>query len=110
MALNQRQQLKQLQKLSPQQLLAIRLLELPALEIEESIKQELNDNPALEEGKDYSDEQDMDMENAEEATDATANEDISLGDYLYEDDIPDYKLAEMSSKEERKEITPYNNE
>ena len=39
------------QKLSPQQIQLIRLLELPAIELEERVKHELEDNPALEEGK-----------------------------------------------------------
>ena len=44
-----RQQLQQ--KLSPQQIQMIRLLELPAIELEEKVKHELEENPALEEGK-----------------------------------------------------------
>ena len=43
-----RQQLQQ--KLSPQQIQLIRLLELPAIEFEEKVKHELEENPALEEG------------------------------------------------------------
>jgi RNA polymerase sigma-54 factor len=109
MALKQQQQLKQQQRLSPQQIQTIRMLELPALEIEERIKNELDENPALEEGLDYSDEQDFDAEdNASDNRDL--NEDLSLGDYINEDDIPDYKLMEISNKEERKEIVFFNNE
>ena len=40
------------QKLSPQQIQIIKMLELPTLELEERINQELVDNPALEEGHD----------------------------------------------------------
>ncbi|MDR0393779.1 MAG: RNA polymerase factor sigma-54 [Tannerella sp.] len=111
MALKQQQQFKQQQRLSPQQILTIRMLELPALEIEERIKNELDENPALEEGKDFSDEQDPEY-NAEENTadNQGSNEDLSLGDYMNEDDIPDYKLAEMSNKEERKESVLFDNE
>ena len=113
MALKQQQQLKQQQRLSPQQIQTIRMLELPALEIEERIKHELDENPALEEGKEYPDEQDSDTdyndgENDHDNTDH--NEDISLGDYINEDDIPDYKLAEISNREERRESTPFNSE
>ena len=111
MTLKQRQHLKQQQRLSPHQLQTIRLLELPALELEENIKQELDDNPALEEGKDFSDEQQDDFEGDDFNVDKNdPNEDLSLGDYMYEDDIPDYKLAEMNSREERKESMPYNNQ
>ena len=45
--LSQRQTLTQTQTLSPQQLLTVKLLELPALELEERVKTELQDNPAL---------------------------------------------------------------
>ena len=107
MSLIQQQQLKQQQRLSPQQLLAIRMLELPALELEESIKQELDENPVLEEGKDISDELDDDFE-AEE--NSNPNEDLALDDYSSEDDIPAYKLAEISNREERREVTPFNNQ
>jgi len=110
MALKQRQQLKQQQRLSPQQIQTIRMLELPALEIEERIKNELDENPALEEGIDYADEPDTDYSDEGNTDTQDSNEDLSLGDYMNEDDIPDYKLAEISSKEERKESTPYNNE
>ena len=111
MALKQRQQLKQQQRLSPQQLLAIRMLELPTLEIEDSIKNELDENPALEEGVEHPDEQneDFDIDTDHAETNSVA-EDLSLGDYMYEDDIPDYKLAEICSREERNESSPYNNQ
>ena len=111
MSLIQQQKLKQQQRLSPQQLLIIKMLELPALEIEESIKQELDENPALEEGKELSDEQDNDFDADENSMDTNnPNDDLALGDYMSEDDIPEYKLAEISNREERKEITPYNNQ
>ncbi|MDR1525020.1 MAG: RNA polymerase factor sigma-54 [Tannerella sp.] len=109
MALKQQQQLKQQQRLSPQQIQTIRMLELPALEIEERIKNELDENPALEEGLDHSDEQDYDMEN-DAPDNQDFNEDLSLGDYISEDDIPEYKLTEISNKEERKDIVFFNNE
>ena len=108
MALKQQQQLKQQQRLSPQLIQTMRMLELPALEIEERIKNELDENPALEEGKDHSDEQDSEYNDEENITDnQDSNEDISLGDYINEDDIPAYKLAEISNKEERKESAPF---
>ena len=111
MALKQQQQLKQQQRLSPQLIQTMRMLELPALEIEERIKHELDENPALEEGKDYPDEQDTDFGNDENTTDnQDSNEDISLGDYISEDDIPAYKLAEISNNEERKESAPFSSE
>lgn len=87
----QEQALQQLQSLSPQQLLIVKLLELPTVELEERVRAEILDNPALEEGKDATDIQ----ETSEQLIDKEINnDDISLGDYLTEDDIPDYKLQE----------------
>ena len=106
MALRQQQSLKQQQRLSPQQIQTIRMLELPALEIEERIKHELDENPALEEGADYSEEPDSGYDDDNN----DSNEDISLGDYINEDEIPEYKLTEINNREERKESTPFNNE
>ena len=50
--LKQKLQQKLLQKLSPQQIQMIKLLEVPTLQIEQRIKKELEENPALEEGPD----------------------------------------------------------
>ena len=106
--LKQQLQQKLQQKLSPQQIQLIRLLELPAIELEERIKHELEDNPALEEGKDIAD--DFERTDNEGVDDITTNEtdtDLSLGDYMSEDDIPDYKLREISEKTDRKEDIPF---
>ena len=106
--LKQQLQQKLQQKLSPQQIQLIRLLELPAIELEERIKHELEDNPALEEGKDIAD--DFERTDDEGVDDITTNEtdtDLSLGDYMREDDIPDYKLREISEKTDRKEDIPF---
>lgn len=110
--LKQQLQQKLQQKLSPQQIQLIRLLELPAIELEERIKHELEENPALEEGKELSDEFDAAGEGFDDelsATDGGADGDVdlSLGDYRNEDDIPDYKLNEISSKKEKKEDIPF---
>lgn len=79
------------------------------MEMDERIKQELEENPVLEEGYDTSPEHDTD-EDAFDREDVNAsgeNTDFSLGDYLTEDDIPDYKLAQISSQAERKEDIPF---
>ena len=100
-----------LQTLSPQQLLLIRLLELPTMELEERIHAEIFDNPALEEGKeisepDNSDDYDIDFNESDSYN--NNNEDITLGDYRTEDDIPDYKLQEHNrSKGETMEEIPF---
>lgn len=99
MALKQQLEQKLQQRLSPQQIQVIRLMELTNLELEERIKQEIIDNPALDEisiGSDGEEnslsKDDMPMNN-----DEGENEDLSLGDYLSEDDIPDYKLMQFES-------------
>ena len=106
--LKQQLQQKLQQKLSPQQIQLIRLLELPAIELEERIKHELEDNPALEEGKDIADDfERTDEVGGDDISTGETETDISLGDYMTEDDIPDYKLREISEKTERKEDIPF---
>jgi RNA polymerase sigma-54 factor len=86
----------------------IKLLELPTIELEERVKQELEENPALEEGTDAPD--DFDLITNEPASDTATNDtdtDLSLGDYLTEDDIPDYKLRELRERAELKEEIPF---
>ena len=97
------------QTLSPQQILVVKLLELPTMELEERVRAEILDNPALEEGKDIS-EQDHSEEFDNDFNDdqSYTNEDISLGDYRTEDDIPDYKLQEHNrSRGEIAEEIPF---
>lgn len=96
---------QQVQTLSPQQILVVKLLELPAVELEDRVRAELLENPALEEGKEETTVDDL-SENAE--NDQSDNEYDSLGDYLTEDDIPDYKLQERNkSKGEQAEEIPF---
>lgn len=101
------------QKLSPLQIQQIKMLELSSLEIEDRIRQELEDNPALDQTDDW---ENPDGEHGEdelyEQNDydkkQDSTEDISLGDYLTEDDIPDYKLQSNNySKEQQYEQIPY---
>lgn len=104
--IRQIQQNRLLQKLSPQQIQLVKLLEIPSLEMTERIMQEVDENPALELGEnlDFEKEEDIVFENGEEGD----NEDFSLGDYASEDDIPDYR-SQMSSggtPEERRERMP----
>lgn len=96
---------QQVQTLSPQQILVVKLLELPAVELEDRVRAELLENPALEEGKEETTVDDL-SENAD--NDQSDNEYDSLGDYLTEDDIPDYKLQERNkSKGEQAEEIPF---
>ncbi|WP_294628360.1 RNA polymerase factor sigma-54 [uncultured Bacteroides sp.] len=105
----QSQAQQQVQTLSPQQILVVKLLELPAVELEDRIHAELLENPALEEGREENavDEY-ADADSAEDDAEGDANDYDSLSDYLNEDDIPDYKLQENNrSKDERAEDIPF---
>ena len=76
MAINQKQVLSLQQKLSPQQIQMIKLLELPTVQLEQRIKQEIEENIVLEE---------------EERSDEEEPQQISVEEYLREDDTPSYK-------------------
>lgn len=90
MALKQHQELKQTQRLSPLQMQVIKLVELNSVEVEDRIKQELEDNPALEGD---TPESQADTLNEERNDDAPiSEEEMVLGDYSSEDDVPDYRL------------------
>ena len=100
--LNQRLQQKLLQKLSPQQIQMIKLLEVPTLQIEQRIKKELEENPALEEG---AEEEEIPAETEDDQVDEKDKDqdEFTIDDYIEEDDIPDYRLqAKNYSKDEDK--------
>jgi RNA polymerase sigma-54 factor len=100
--LKQRLQQKLLQKLSPQQIQMIKLLEVPTLQIEQRIKKELEENPALEEGAEDEDDNIEPEDEQFEETDKD-QEEFTIDDYIEEDDIPDYRLQEKNySKDEDK--------
>jgi len=105
--LKQQLQQKLQQKLSPAQIQVIKMLEVPTLELEERIRQELEENPALEDGPELdseTEEHDDDL-NAE---DGGNNDDIDLDEYMADDDIPDYKLkANNTSKDDKHEDIPF---
>lgn len=104
MALKQQLQLKQQQKLSPLQMQVIKLTELPVIELEERIKQELEDNPALEEGLEPTEntsEFDDDFSPEDDAN--ITQEEITLGDYLNEEEIPDYQLRDNNRQNNEKQ-------
>ncbi|MBE9469501.1 MAG: RNA polymerase factor sigma-54 [Bacteroidetes bacterium] len=103
--LKQKLQQKLLQKLSPQQIQMIKLLEVPTMQLEQRIKKEIEENPALEEGSDKDDllGNDNDDENFD---DDKEKDEFTLDDYLNEEDTPTYKLSEnnYSKNDEIKEI------
>ncbi len=93
MALKQHQHLKQTQRLSPLQMQVIKLIELNSIELEDKIKQELEENPALDEVIER-DEVDHDVKNDEDDyAELLSEEDIVKGDYTSEEDMPDFRLS-----------------
>jgi len=94
--LKQYLQFKLSQKLSPQQIQLMKLIQLPTQAFEQRLKQEMEENPALEGGKDepenYDDTYD-EFDNSDDSYDdsETIGEDINVDEYLSDDDIPDYR-------------------
>lgn len=86
------QQQKQQLKLSPAQIQAMRMLELPACELQACINEELQKNPALEEGREANEEMDFnEMEGSEETYEnPLQNADFNYDDYVQDDDTHDY--------------------
>ena len=105
--LKQRLQQKLLQKLSPQQIQVIKLLEIPTMLLEQRIKKELEENPILEEGENY--ESDTEQENGATEDDVNKNDDeFTLEDYLNDEDTPSYKLStNNTSKDDKHEDIPF---
>jgi RNA polymerase sigma-54 factor len=110
---NLRQGLNQklLQKLSPQQIQLMKLLQIPVANLEQRIKEEMQDNPALEEGADqeedeYDTDADDDTSNDDDEELSEREEDISIDEYLVDDEIPDYKTSVNNSSpdDERREM------
>ncbi|MFA8449129.1 MAG: RNA polymerase factor sigma-54 [Bacteroidales bacterium] len=103
--LNQKLQQKLLQKLSPQQILLMKLLQIPSVAIEQRIKQEIEENPALEDmadpdqfDADTSENAESDNYNEEKQEDEYNKEDeFDLSDYMEDDDTPSYKLSSNNS-------------
>lgn len=112
--LKQDLRLKQLLKLSPQQIQLMKLVQLPTLAFEEVVKQEIEENPALEDDShdDHYDSADsFDSEN--EFDDSGDNEiidapDINIDEYLSDDEVPSYRMQSnnYSDDDEEKEL-PY---
>ncbi|MGB3947681.1 MAG: RNA polymerase factor sigma-54 [Bacteroidia bacterium] len=101
---------KLLQKLSPQQIQLMKLLQLPTIALEQRIKEEIELNPALEEGPEMDEESNSDFEdeNYDDVAkeDANQRDDFSISDYMDEDEGSSYKTKanNTSPDEERKEI------
>ena len=133
--LKQSLQQKLLQKLSPQQIQLMKLLQLPAVALEQRIKEEIEVNPALEEGApedaDEQDDQQDEVEEIEEAVEENEGEEIEkvkeefdnsgeeevrdrsaddfdVEDYITDEDVPYYKtVANNSSADDEKTEMPF---
>ena len=101
-------QQKLLQKLSPQQIQVIKLLELPGLMLEQRIKKELEENPVLEiENEEYSS-SDEDFSNELKSNEDHDNEEFSVSDYLNEEDYPSYRYnTQNTSKDDKVADIPF---
>jgi RNA polymerase sigma-54 factor len=101
---------KMMQKLSPQQIQLMKLLQIPTANLEERIKEELEANPALEEGDDTKEVFDIEEENdydSDGEIDSDSRDEVDLGEYLnqyLEDDPATYKMREDHDSEEMKSI------
>ena len=92
--LKQSLKLKLSQKLSPQQIQLMKLIQLPVLDFEQKLKQEIEENPALEI---------TELINNDEFND----ENIDVEDYINDDEIPDYKLNSYNSSNKDENSIPY---
>ncbi|MCF6349272.1 MAG: RNA polymerase factor sigma-54 [Flavobacteriaceae bacterium] len=107
--LKQSLQYKLLQKLSPQQIQLMKLIQLPTQAFEQKVKQEIEENPALDSGKENNDDADSDLQNElDDAGTETIETEVNIDEYLSDDETPSYKLQSnnYSSDDDEKNI-PY---
>ncbi len=103
---------KLLQKLSPQQIQLMKLIQLPTQAFEERLKQEIEENPALDTGKDepenFEDTLANDIDYDDSGNEKIDTDDINIDEYLSDDEYPSYKTQtnNYSSDDEEKQI-PY---
>lgn len=107
LSLTQEQRLQQ--KLSPSQIQVVKLLELPSCELGQRINEELQENPALEEGSDVdmdvNVDEDVDVE--EDYTNPLQNEDFDYNQYIQDDETPEYRYHDVSGGEEEQKDIPF---
>lgn len=106
--LKQSLQYKLHQKLSPQQIQLMKLIQLPIMAFEQRIKQELEENIALDSGKEETEDIDDLYDNTHDDTQDNENDDFNVDDYLSDDEIPDYRTkANNYSPDDEEIIMPY---
>lgn len=108
MALKQQLAQRLEQRLSPQQIQLMKLLQVPTMELDQRIKQEIEENPALEEGADHEDD---DFDNTDDFDDdSDSDDDFDLSDYI-DDESSDYKTqANNHSKDDEERVIPLSGE
>ena len=94
--------LKLSQKLSPQQIQLMKLIQLPTLDFEQKIQREIEENPALEQGQNSSDEN-----NDEGQDDYSDSDDLNIDEYINYDDTPSYKLSSNNSGNQEDKNIPF---
>ena len=109
MALKQYLAQKLEQRLSPQQIQLMKLLQVPTMELDQRIKQEIEENPALEEGSESS-EDEFDNQDEYDEKDSDDDMDFDISDYM-DDDTPDYKTqVNNHSKDDEERVIPLSGE
>lgn len=99
--LKQRLSLKLQQKLSPQQIQVIKLLELPVMVLEQRIKKEIEENPALEVSENDNDHEQEEQIDLQEQNDDTSDEEFSIDDYINEEEYNSYDSLTKGAQSER---------
>jgi RNA polymerase sigma-54 factor len=111
--LKQNLQFKLSQKLSPQQIQLMKLIQLPTLAFEQRLLEEMNENPALESGNEADDFEKDDFDTQDDydeydGNDSIETDDINIDEYLSNDEIPDYKLqANNFSEDDDERESPF---
>ncbi|UTW68055.1 RNA polymerase factor sigma-54 [bacterium SCSIO 12643] len=106
--LSQKLQLKLQQKLSPQQIQLMKLLQVPTAAIEQRIKEELEENPALDEGREGEEKIEQEDEYSDVYDEVNeAEQEFDFSDYVDDDETPSYKLnVSNHSKDDEEKSTP----
>lgn len=98
------------QKLSARQIQLMQMIELPLTDLSQRIKQELERNPALEEGSEEEPRQELELSQAEGEDTALTSEEIELGDYADMDDVPDPLLRRYNQSSTPATEIPFSEE
>ena len=105
--LKQSLQQRLLQKLSPQQIQLMKMIQLPTQAFEQKLKQEIEENPALEPGKEEEDTEEAFADDYESDSEIIETE-INIDEYLSDDEIPSYRLQSNTySRDDENKNIPY---